>query len=195
VGDWIYYVNWSYLTDVCRIKTDGSNRQILYDGQYQCLTTDGHNQYFGKQAGPGTSLLYRASLDGRSIKQLTVDTIDHFFAYGDWIYYMSHFSSLCRINKNTLKKQTLFSDENFIADAIIPVDDKLYLAGDAGIRVLNIRTRKVKVLYKTRVIEFGLASNYVYFTRATWDKNNERHTHTYLMPLSKLEKVNQQKNR
>lgn len=46
VGDWIYYVNWSYTTDICRIKTDGTNRETLYVGQFDCLSTDGENLYF-----------------------------------------------------------------------------------------------------------------------------------------------------
>lgn len=185
-GNYIYYVNWSYSTDICRIKTDGTDHKILYQGHYQCLTTDGNYLYFEKMAGPGTGLLYKGSLDGNDLKQILKDTIDNSFVYDDWIYYRKDFSKIYRMNKESLKTELLISDENLDADFIIPDKNVLYLGGLDGIQQYNIPEKKIKKLYNVRVIGLGVAANYIYFTTAVWDKNNERHTKTHLTTSSSL---------
>jgi len=186
IDNYIYYINWSYSTDICRIKTDGTGRQILYTGHFDCLTTDGNYLYFGKMAGAGTSLLYRGSVSGNQLKQMLTDTIDKFFVYKDWIYYRKDYSKICRLNKETLQTNILISDPNLDADFIIPDGDDLYLGGLDGVQKYNISEKKFKTLYNVRIIELGLAANYIYYTTAIWDKNNERHTKTHLITLSDL---------
>jgi hypothetical protein len=186
VNDWIYYVNWSYSTNICRIKTDGTHHEVLYKGHYQCLTTDGSYLYFGKMAGAGTSLLYRGSLSGNEIKQVSTDTIDKFFVYKNWIYYRKDFGRIYRMNTGNFKKELLFHNENFVADSVIPDNNSLYLAGDAGIIKYDIPTKKTEKLFKNRVIQFGLAPDYAYYTTIKFDKNMVRHTKSHLIILNNL---------
>lgn len=195
VNDWIYYVNWSSSTDICKIKTDGTESQKLYSGHYQCLTTDGTNLYFGTMAGPGTSLLFRGSFNGHDIKQISKDTIQHFFVYGDWIYYKKDFNKICRMNKNNFKIDTLLVSDNLGVDYIIPDKNFLYLGGTFGIKKFDILEKRIYTLLKTRIIQLGIAGGYSYFTTAEWDSNNDRHTNTFLITLDSLKNQMSNKNK
>jgi hypothetical protein len=180
VDNWVYYINQSYSTDVCRIKTDGTSQQVLYPGHYQCLTSDGTNLYFGRLAGPGTSMLYRGSLDGAKIVSLSRDTMETFFVYNNWIYYTKGYNKLCRMDKRTLKSTVLLASDNLDADFIVPNKNTLYMGGVSGIHEFNPEGRNLKTIFNVRVINFGMASGYIYFTTAEWDRNNMRHTKTFL---------------
>lgn len=189
VGDWVYYVNWSYTTDICRVKTDGTAQQILFSGHYQCLTTNGQKLFFGSMAGTGSSLLYSGTLDGKELKQVLPDTLDHPFVYDDWIYFTTNYGSkLCRANASNSKKEVLFQDPNLDADKFIYFNGSLYLSGVFGISKFDLSSKKKEKLFDIRVISLGIASNQAYITTAIWDEQDERHTTTFLTELSKLKK-------
>jgi hypothetical protein len=185
VNDWIFYINWSS-TDVCKIKIDGTNQQVLYPGHYQCLTTDGSFLYFGEMAGAGTSILCKGSFNGSEIKNISTDTLENFFVYGDWIYYTKDYNKVCRVNKNNFEVDTLLVDDNLNADYIIPDKNSLYFGGVFGIQRFDIQEKKAHTLFSKGIIEFGLAANYIYYTTAEWGKNNERHTKTFITKLDNL---------
>ncbi|TCK98031.1 uncharacterized protein DUF5050 [Natranaerovirga hydrolytica] len=86
VGEWIYYNNWSYTTDICRVMIDGSNKETLYKGQYDSLSTDGEHLYFSDF---GKKKYIKAPMDGGEYEVI----IDNQWGIipqlaGDWIYYM-----------------------------------------------------------------------------------------------------------
>ena len=84
VGNWLYYNNWSYTTDICRIKTDGTDRETLYTGQYDCLATDGRNLYFDDF---GKNIYIKAPMDGGDFDVLISSARWEILSNG-WIYYM-----------------------------------------------------------------------------------------------------------
>jgi hypothetical protein len=189
VDDWIYYINWSHSTDVYKVRVDGTSRQILYSGHYQCLTTDGNSLYFGKMAGSGTSILCNGSFDGHEIKTILKDTVESPFVYEDWIYYKKDYNKVCRINKRTYKIDTLLFDHNLDADYIIPDRNFLYFGGVLGIHKFDILERKLDNLFSSSVTQLNLASNYFYFTAVKWDRKNEAQAKSYLLTADSLKLV------
>jgi hypothetical protein len=185
---WIYYVNWSYTTDVCKVKIDGTAQQVLFKGHYQCLTTNGQKLYFGLMAGPGTSLLFSGTLDGKDLKQVLQDTLEHPFVFDNWIYFKTHYSKLCRFNIFDSQKEVLIQDENLDADRFIYYNGSLYLSGVYGISKYDINQKKIEKLFDKRVISFGIAADYSFITTVMWNKQDVRQTKTFLTELTKLKK-------
>jgi hypothetical protein len=189
VDDWIYYVNWSSTTDVCKVKIDGTAQQILFSGHYQCLTTNGQQLFFSSMTDAGSSLLFSGTLDGKELKQILPDALDHPFVYDDWIYFTTNYGSkLCRVNTTNSKKEVLLQDPNLDADKFIYFNGSLYLSGVFGISKFDLSSKKKEKLFDTRVLSFGIASNYAYITTAFWDEQDERHTNTFLTKLSNIKK-------
>jgi hypothetical protein len=184
VDDWIYFID-DAAGGIWKIKTDGSNIQRLYVGNYDCLTTDGKSLYFAWYSDS----VFKATFDGQHISKILTGHIEHPFISGDWLYYKTDYYKICRINKETLGIETLVADKNLGADYIILKNQDLYFGGVFGIKKYNLQKKTWQNMYDVRIIELGLAADYIYFTTAIWDKNNERHTKANLIQLKELKLV------
>src|ERR1700682_4354837 len=111
VEDWIYYID-EAAGNILKIKTDGSDIQRIFSGRYDCLTTDGKSLYFGWYQDS----VFKASINGEHISKILAGNIEQPFVAGGWLYYVSDYSKLCRINKETLEIETLISDKNLDAE-------------------------------------------------------------------------------
>lgn len=116
VGDWIYYVNWSNTTDICRIKTDGTNRETLYVGQYDCLSTDGENLYFNDF---GKDVFIKSPMNGGAYEVIIPSVSGMPQVSNGWIYYQDGIDYKCyRIRTDGTGKElyeTTRSTDNFLA--------------------------------------------------------------------------------
>jgi hypothetical protein len=184
VDDWIYFVDNS-AGNIWKIKTDGSNIQRLYSGHYECLTTDGKSLYFGWYRDS----VFKATFDGQHISKILTGNIEHPFIAGDWLYYKTDYYKICRINKETLGIETLVADKNLGVDYIILKNEDLYFGDVFGIKKYNLQEKTLQNMYDVRVIELGLAADYIYFTTAIWDENNDRHTKANLIKLNDLKLI------
>lgn len=132
VGDWIYYNSWSYTTDICRIKLDGSHKETLYSGQYDSLSTDGKHLYFSDFA---EDIYIKAPMDGGAYEVL----VDNQWGVmpqiaSEWVYYMDgNTYDFMRIKKDGTEKEkcTLRPLINYITN-----DEYLYI----GSKKQNIET-------------------------------------------------------
>jgi hypothetical protein len=89
-GNWIYYVNLKRddfnSGEICKIRTDGTERTKLSDEGGVYLTLYKNNLYY-KDTGLNSNL-HRIKLDGSSKETISKDVLS-FYINGDWIYYIS----------------------------------------------------------------------------------------------------------
>ena len=96
VGDWIYYIendfdeNNSIFSHLCKIRTDGADKQIIAEDASELIISDEYiyyTTYLGWFYEWETKELYKMALDG-SDKTLVSNDADSIVAVSDgWIYY------------------------------------------------------------------------------------------------------------
>ncbi len=183
VNDWVYYVNWSYTTDVCKIRTDGSEQQILYAGHYELLTTDGKQLYFGSMVGGGLSQFYNGSMDGKTTAhQIIINTVESALVNGKWIYYIDQGQeySLCRLRRDTSDLQILFKNGD-VYSKYIPYDNSIILCDGESILNFNFANKQMDTIYKGRVTDIGYAAQYLIFRTVEKDSENVEYGKTHLI--------------
>jgi len=184
VNDRIFFINDS-AGDIWSIKTDGSELNRLFSGHYECMTTDGKSLYFGWYRDS----IFKASFDGKQLTKILSNNIEDPFVSGDWLYYKTDYYRICRLNTESFKIDTLVEDENLGADYIVLYNGELYFGCVDGIKKYNLQSHTMQTLFNTRVIELGLAANYIYFTTDVWNENNERQTKANLMKVDSLKSL------
>lgn len=123
IDDWMYFfdVDADDEEHIYKMKTDGSDLQIIFDGRADHMIVDGEWIYF--QNYFEDKALYKMKTDGSDV-QLMVDTwIEALNVADGWIYYVDHSDkSLYRIKTDGSEKQLICSDNasdvNIIQDYI-----------------------------------------------------------------------------
>jgi len=106
VGDWIYFGNASRGHTFWKMKTDGSEKQMLLDGvQGSSWNVSGDSVYYRKSS---RKALCKARLDGSDFMDLdSGDMPTDILVAGDWVYYGVQSGGVYKIRTNGTDKGTM----------------------------------------------------------------------------------------
>ncbi len=123
LGDTIYYTNYED-NSICRINTDGSGKEIIYNAG-QCFTLNILDDWIYFRNNSENGAICKIRLDGSEFTKLTSDNSSCLNVAGGWIYFRnnSDASTLYKIKTDGTQKSKLNS---FDTNTICIAGDWLY---------------------------------------------------------------------
>ena len=103
-GEWIYYASMYDDTSIYKMKTDGSEDQlVLEEDRISTLNLSGEWLYYAADNTDGETSLYRVKVDGTDKQELyrNLDNpyfnVEGIYIIGDWVYFIDKNDNLYRI--------------------------------------------------------------------------------------------------
>lgn len=158
VDDWIYFIDGdSYKGQMYRIKTDGSDEQLLDDSENTCMSVvNGKIYYASMQATSGAT--FKCDLDGKNKVQIHDEDIRNITVYGSWIYYVGGMNRLYRMTLDG-QNRTLLPNGT---DVYQISDGKIYYYSD-GLYVMDMDGSNSKKISDAKTNKFCISGNYAYY--------------------------------
>lgn len=85
--EWIYYSNHDDGRKLYRIRTDGSNEEIISSDSVSNINIEGNSAYYCNETDGYK--LYKISLDGTTRQKLTEESAYSAYILNQWIFYRS----------------------------------------------------------------------------------------------------------
>jgi|GEM_PF-7079248 len=172
VGDWLYYNNWSYTTDICRIKTDGTGKETLYTGRYDCLSTDGKHLYFDDFS---KNVYIKAPMNGGEFEILIPSAWEEILSNG-WIYYMDGRDYKNYKIKTDGTGKELYENVSYVDYFLATHDFNFY-----GREKADNYTGEASKFFTGNVAGRWIAGNSIVYLEETYDQND---TDPYKNPIA-----------
>ncbi|KDR95493.1 Copper amine oxidase N-terminal domain-containing protein [Peptoclostridium litorale DSM 5388] len=181
VGDYIYYIDYSGdLRNLCRIKTDGTEPEVLYGKDCNSFEVAGENIYFTDEVYIGggsipTYTLYKMDIYGKTLQKIE-DTVPFgITVVGDWMYYdcgdigAEDMFKLFKYNLITGEKIKLTDRpahdynmyEDFIYYTTSSLDGNDEMDEMHRISLDGLEDTKIKI---GKFFEFNIAGDWIYYT-------------------------------
>jgi hypothetical protein len=133
-GDWIYYNNRATAEDevysqdyLCRVKTDGSNKQVLLEEKVQSFIIHGNAIYCNTYYGSPFKGIIKINLDGSERTNVIQEDIVTFYVYNDYVYcYCSSFDLIYRFDIDGKNKITIEKDNTEYVATIFSYGGYIY---------------------------------------------------------------------
>lgn len=187
IGDWIYYStrssmkpNYTFDSKICKIKTDGTNRSILIEGNGK----DTYNMFylykgFIYYVNIIDSKLYRMDTQGRNKKKISdtlMSTDGYLSVSDDWIYYVTPESNTNINNQLYRMKLDGSYEELVIKDSISSInisDDWIYYVGwdnfDRKLYKIKIGDKQKSIILDKDVFNINIVGNSIFCMDSTYE--------------------------
>jgi hypothetical protein len=190
-GGWLYYIDYYNRgtddnTAIYRVKADGSGAAtfIASGEDIRNISVLGDWIYYIKKAvvpssgGMKANFIFRIRLDGTEETKLFEETVNDFYAIGDWIYYSNNYrtAGLCKMQTDGTEITRLVEDDFSNRSAvqnITVIDEWIYYRRDDG-RLLRIRpdgTEQTEL--KRQIDKFVIIDDWIYYSVSSYVSQDE----------------------
>jgi hypothetical protein len=161
--DWVYYINESDYSSIYRMRSDGSETQIVLDQSVGSLMIKGNWMYFISHSD--NSRVYRAKVDGSELMKISeTEGIFSISLDGDWLVYANgQGQTMVKVKLDGSNEQVISS----ISSTYLLTDNGWIYYGDDNTRVA---LSKVKVdgsgnqkLITTMASNVHIYQNYIFY--------------------------------